>query len=202
LAKEIFCGKAHEAPPIDKKRMLLMGRLADALSAIYLGYATLHHYHRRRGMEGLEALTEHAMLRLECEAQNALYAASDNFPGPLGTVASTVMKVGCFPLGGISRPYAEPCDILTKEVSRLLTTPSQIRDMFEEGIYSAPPGTIHQMTDLIKTLPICVQADKVVASLRREKRETNAEEMKLIAKADALRDPLIQVDVFEQATAG
>ena len=73
--------------------------------------------------------------------------------------------------------------------------------MFEEGIYSAPPGTIHQMTDLIKALPICVQADKVVASLRREKRETNAEEMKLIAKADALRDALIQVDVFEHATA-
>ena len=180
---------------------LLMGRLADALGAIYLGYATLHHYHRRRGMEGLEALTEHAMLRLECEAQNALYAASENFPGPLGPVASTVMKVGCFPLGGLTRPYSEPSDVLTKEVSRLLTTPSQIRDMFEEGIYSAPAGTIHQMTDMIKALPICVEADKVAASLRREKREPTAEEMKLIAKADALRDALIQVDVFEHATA-
>merc|ERR1712038_1026896 len=44
---------------------LLMGRLADALGAIYLGYATLHHYHRHRDVKGLEALTEHAMLRLE-----------------------------------------------------------------------------------------------------------------------------------------
>jgi hypothetical protein len=50
---------------------LLMGRLADALGAIYLGYATLHHYQRRRGIEGLEALTEHAMLGLEKEAQDA-----------------------------------------------------------------------------------------------------------------------------------
>jgi hypothetical protein len=73
--------------------------------------------------------------------------------------------------------------------------------MFEEGIYSAPAGTIHQMTDMIKALPICVEADKVAASLRREKREPTAEEMKLIAKADALRDALIQVDVFEHATA-
>jgi len=152
-------------------------------------------------MEGLEALTEHAMLRLETEAQDALYAASENFPGPLGPIASTVMKVGCFPLGGLSRPYAAPSDILTKEVSRLLTTPSQIRDMFEEGIYSAPDGTIHQMTDLIKALPICVEADKVAASLRREKREPTADEVNLIAKADALRDALIQVDVFEHATA-
>ena len=76
---------------------LLMGRLADALGAIYLGHATLHHYHRRRGIEGLEELTEHAMLRLEREAQDALYVASENFPGPLGPVASTVMKMGCFP---------------------------------------------------------------------------------------------------------
>ncbi|KAL7428397.1 hypothetical protein ACHAXM_001263 [Skeletonema potamos] len=180
---------------------LLMGRLADALGAIYLGYATLHHYHRRRGIEGLEALTEHAMLRLEREAQEALYAASENFPGPLGPIASTVMKMGCFPLGGLTRPYADPSDTLTKEVSRLLTTPSEIRDMFQEGIYSAPDGTVHQMTDLINALPICVEADKVATTLRREKREPTAEETNLIAKADALRDALIQVDVFEHATA-
>jgi|EP00970_Alexandrium_tamarense_P012734 acyl-CoA dehydrogenase len=180
---------------------LLMGRLADALGAIYLGYATLHHYHRRRGIDGLEALTEHAMLRLECEAQDALYSASENFPGPLGPLASTVMKIGCFPLGGLTRPYAEPSDDLTKEVARLLTTPSEIRDMFQEGIYSAPEGTMHQMTDLINALPICVEADKVATSIRKEKRKPNDEEANLIAKADALRDALIQVDVFEYATA-
>mmetsp|Transcript_23936 Transcript_23936/g.45711 ORF Transcript_23936/g.45711 Transcript_23936/m.45711 type:complete len:818 (-) Transcript_23936:784-3237(-) len=180
---------------------LLMGRLADALGAIYLGYATLHHYHRRRGIEGLEALTEHAMLRLEREAQDALYSASENFPGPLGPVASMVMKMGCFPMGGLTRPYADPGDDLTKEVSRLLTTPSEIRDMFEEGIYSAPDGTTHQMTDLIKALPICMEADAVASALRREKREPTADETNLIAKADALRDALIQVDVFEHATA-
>ena len=180
---------------------LLMGRLADALGAIYLGYATLHHYHRRQGIEGLEALTEHAMLRLEREAQDALYEASENFPGPLGPLASTVMKMGCFPLGGLTRPYAEPSDILTKEVSRLLTTPSEIRDMFQEGIYTAPEGTIHQMSDLVRALPICMEADKIATILRREKREPNAEEANLISKADALRDALIQVDVFEHATA-
>ena len=52
-----------------------MGRLADALGAIYLGYATFHHYHRRCGIEGLEALAEHAMLRLEREAPDLLSAS-------------------------------------------------------------------------------------------------------------------------------
>lgn len=180
---------------------LLMGRLADALGAVYLGYATLHHYHRRRGIEGLEALTEHALLRLEREAQDALYAASENFPGPLGPLAATVMKAGCFPLGGLTRPYADPCDDLTKEVSRLLTTPSGLRTMFEDGMYVAPEGMTHQLTDLVRALPACVEADAVAAELRREGRDPTAEETSLIARADALRDALIQVDVFEHATA-
>merc|ERR1719305_1663276 len=47
---------------------LLMGRLSDAMGAIFLGYATLHHFERNRGVAGLEALAESAMLQLEHEA--------------------------------------------------------------------------------------------------------------------------------------
>lgn len=176
---------------------LLMGRLADALGAIFLGYSTLHHYTRRRGIEGLEAITEHAMLRLETEAQNALLEASNNFPGPLGPVASTVMKLGCFPMGGFTRPYSDPRDNLTKEVSKLLTTPGQLRDMFAENTYAAPEGTIHQATDLAKALPVCVEADKISKQLRRDKRQPTGAEKETLDKAEALRDVLIQVNVFD-----
>lgn len=179
---------------------LLMGRLADAMGAIFLGYSTLHHYSRNRGIDGLEAITEHAMLRLEKEAQDALKEASDNFPGPLGTLASGVMKIGCFPMGSLTRPYRSPNDTLTKEVSRLLTTPSGLRDMFAENVYIAPEGEVHQQSDLIRALPICVEADKIASSLRREKREPTAEETDKIAKAEALRDVLIQVDAFDHLT--
>lgn len=179
---------------------LLMGRLADALGAIYLGYSTLHHYHRRRGIEGLEALTEHAMLGLEKEAQDALKAASDNFPGPLGPVASTVMKMGCFPLGSLTRPYNEPSDVLTKEISQMMTTPSAIRDFFQENVYVAPEGTMHQLSDLIRAVPVCVEADVIASTLRREKRQPTTAEAEKIAEADAIRDVLIQVDVFEHLT--
>ena len=179
---------------------LLMGRLADALGAIFLGYSTLHHYSRKRGIDGLEALTEHAMLRLETEAQDALKAASDNFPGPLGPVASLVMKLGCFPLGSLTRPYSDPSDQLTKEVSRMLTTPSELRDFFEEGIYKAPEGVMHQITDLVRALPVCVEADQIASALRREKRQPTTNEAEIMARAEALRDVLIQVDVFEHLT--
>jgi hypothetical protein len=179
---------------------LLMGRLSDAMGAIFLGYSTLHHFARNREVEGLETLTEHAMLRLEKEAQDALKEASDNFPGPLGSIASSVMKIGCFPLGNLTRPYNVPNDDLTKEVSRLLTTPSGLRDMFAENTYVAPEDHVHQASDLIRALPLCVEADKIASSLRREKREPNKEETDLIAKAEALRDMLIQVDVFDHLT--
>jgi alkylation response protein AidB-like acyl-CoA dehydrogenase len=180
---------------------LLIGRLADAMGAIFLGYSTLHHYSRHRGsVEGLESITEHAMLRLEKEAQDALKEASDNFPGPLGTVASTVMKLGCFPLGNITRPYKSPHDTLTKEVSNMLTTPSDVRDMFAEHTYFSKDGVIHQPSDLIRALPVCVEADKIASSLRREKRQPTQDETDIIAKAEALRDVLIQVDVFDHLT--
>ena len=181
-----------------KFQELLMGRLADALGAIYLGYATLHHYQRRRGIDGLEAVTEHAMLRLEKEAQDALLSASDNFPGMLGPVASTVMKIGCFPLGNMTRPYKAPGDELTKEVSKLVTTPSEMRDFFQENVYVAQEGELHQVSDLIRALPICVEADLVASSIRREKRQPTEAEADLIAQADAIRDALIQVDVYEK----
>merc|ERR1712157_478524 len=179
---------------------LLMGRLADAMGAIFLGYSTLHHFSRNRGIEGLEAITEHAMLRLEKEAQDALKEASDNFPGPLGTIASAVMKMGCFPLGSITRPYKSPNDVLTKEVSRLLTTPSGLRDMFVQNVYVAPEENKNQVSELIRALPICVEADKIASLIRREKREPTLEEADKIAKAEALRDVLIQVDSFDHLT--
>lgn len=179
---------------------LLMGRLADAMGAIFLGYSTLHHFSRNRGVDGLEAITEHAMLRLEKEAQDALKEASDNFPGPLGTVASVVMRIGCFPLGSITRPYKHPNDVLTKEVSRLLTTPSGLRDLFVQNVYIAPEGQVHQPSDLIRALPICVEADKIASTLRRERREPTPEETDKISQAEALRDVLIQVDSFDHLT--
>ena len=46
---------------------MFMGRLADAVGAVFLGYATLHHYARNHANvdAGLQDVAEHALLRLE-----------------------------------------------------------------------------------------------------------------------------------------
>jgi acyl-CoA dehydrogenase len=177
---------------------LHMGRLADCMGAIFLGYSTLHHYQRRRGIEGLEAATEHAMLRLEKEAQDSLEEAARNFPGVLGGFASVMMRVACFPLGGMSHNYTLPDDPLTKEVSKLMTTPSGLRDFFQEGLYMAPEGTRHQLSDLIRALPICMEADEVAHTIKKEQRQPTHEEVLKLERADELRDILIQVNVFDK----
>ena len=110
------------------------------------------------------------------------------------------MKIGCFPLGSVTRPYREPSDQLTKEVARLMTTPSDLRDFFQENLYMAPEGSMHQVSDLIRAVPICCEADQIASTLRREKREPTTDEADKISKADAIRDSLIQVDVFENLT--
>jgi len=81
-----------------------------------------------------------------------------------------------------------------------MTTPSEVRDFFQENVYMAPEGTVHQVSDLIRALPKCVEADEIATKLRREKRQPTAEEADKIAQADALRDVLIQVDAFEALT--
>lgn len=180
---------------------LLMGRLADAMGAIFLGYSTLHFYHNNRGVQGLEAVTEHAMLRLEYEAQQALEQARENFPGPLGGIAGTVMGAACFPLGSITKPYTLPKDELTKEVSTLFTTPSEVNSLFTELIYTRPESEgRHQVSDLLRAMPICCEADAIAAACRKEKRSPTDGEQIVLSQAERLRDMLIQVDVFEHAT--
>jgi hypothetical protein len=177
---------------------LLMGRLSDAMGAIFLGYSTLHHFSRNRNIDGLNALAESAMLQLETEAQTALREASENFPKLMGGVGGGgwLVAAGVAPLGELMRPYRPPSDDLTKEVSRLLTTPSAVHKMFAENVYSSDPST--RVAALINAMPVCLEADAVLMACKKDKRQPTEKEAKLLAEAEALRDKLIQVDVHEQ----
>jgi len=177
---------------------LLMGRLSDAMGAIFLGYSTLHHYSRNKDIKGLEALAESSMLQLEMEAQTALREASENFPTLMGGFGGGgwLMSAGIAPLGEFMRPYRGPSDELTKEVSRLLTTPSEVHKMFSENVYIAADGS-NRVAGLINALPVCVEADAVLNACKKEKRQPTDTESKLLSQAEALRDMLIQVDVHE-----
>ena len=178
---------------------LLMGRLSDAMSAIFLGYATLHHFQRHRAVEGLEALAESAMLQLETEAQTALREAAENFPSGVipAAVGSWLMALGTAPLGELMRPYRPPRDDLTKEVARMLTTPSAVHSMFAENVYVATDDPENRVAGLLRAMPVCLEADQILSACKKDKREPTADETKVLTQADAMRNELVQVDVHE-----
>jgi len=177
---------------------LLMGRLADAMGSIFLGYATLHHFERnRKSIAGLETLAESALLQLESEAQQALREASENFPRPLGALGGFLMSVGIAPLGEFMRPYRPPHDELTKEVARLLSNNSDVHRMFASNVYVTKDGD-HRVSELIRAMPICAEADKVLSQCKKERRSPTEKEAKVLDQAESLREKLVQVDVHSQ----
>lgn len=137
------------------------------------------------------------MLMLENEAQEALKEAAVNFPAPLGQLGGMLLSLGVSPLGGFTRNYHQPKDDLTKEVARLLTTPSGVRDLFKEHVFVA--GTEgDRVTALINALPVVVEADAIQAQLRKAKRDPTPEESQTLALATSLRDAMAAVDVFDK----
>ena len=110
------------------------------------------------------------------------------------------MSAGISPLGEWMRPYRPPRDALTQEVSRLLTTPSEVHAMFAENVYVAEGGATgdNRVAELIKAMPICFEADKVLAACKKNKSQPTDKEAALLALADELRNKLVQVDVHER----
>lgn len=177
-----------------------MGRLADAMGSIFLGYAALHHFERNRHVEGLSVLAESALLQLETEAQAALREASDNFPSPVGSLGGWIMAAGIAPLGELMRPYRPPRDALTQQLAKLLSTPSAVHAMFAENVYMDSGGATgeNRVAELIAAMPICLEADNILAACKKSKREPTEAEESVLTLADALRNKLVQVDVHSE----
>ena len=66
--------------------------------------------------------------------------------------------------------------------------------MFAENVYTPADGE-NRVSELIRAMPICLQADAYLTACKKEKRQPTADEAAVIAEADGLRDKLVQVDV-------
>lgn len=130
-------------------------------------------------VKGLEALAESALLQLETEAQNALREAMDNFPQPVGSIGGWIMAAGVSPLGEWMRPYKPPRDALTQEVARLLSTPSEVHAMFADNVYLGEGGATgeNRVNELIKAMPVCLEADQILSECKKAKREPSQKEV-------------------------
>lgn len=73
--------------------------------------------------------------------------------------------------------------------------PNQVRELFKENVFLSK-DPMSRMTLIDATLPKAVQADGVLRTLRREKREATADEQALIDEVEAAREIIIQVCTF------
>lgn len=171
---------------------MLSGRFADALSTLYLGYASLWYYNQNRNVEGIDDVMKLAMDNLLQENEQALHGIANNFPiagiGP-------IMRMVCFPTGG--SVYTGPTDAMVQKVAQLISNPSGIRDLLSQGIFisSDPKDRVRMMNDC---LPLTVEADEVVAAAKKAKRPLTTTEQALVDRVTKMADEIIQVDVFDK----
>ena len=173
---------------------MLSGRFADAFGTLYLGYACLWYYQQlsKDGVkmdDGMKEVLEISMEQLLQENQTALLGLADNFPLPgIGPLIGAL----CFPLG---RPFHGPNDRMRLSAAKAITHPSAFRSVMEENIFiSKNPSNRVRM--LLDTLPLAVEADKMVAMAKKAKRALTSEEQKLVDKVTKFADSIVQVDVF------
>ena len=114
-----------------KRREMLSGRFADALSNLYLACAALKRFkdHGEPGDE--EALADWACSHALFEAQQALDGILRNYPRPM---LGKLMRVNIF---GGGRYLQRPDDALSRAVSDVLQTPGAARDRLTEHMYIA-----------------------------------------------------------------
>jgi acyl-CoA dehydrogenase len=112
-----------------KTRQKITGRMADALSELYMLSATLKRYDDDGRPEGDEQIVELAALNALHRYQEALSGVIDNFPV---IWARPLMRVVVFPLGRRHRPAS---DLLGHLVARHALQPGAVRDRLTRDIF-------------------------------------------------------------------
>ncbi len=195
-----------------KRREKLSGRLADALSQLYLASAVLKRYHDDSRQAG-----DLPLMQWCCE--NALYKIQASLDGFLRNFpnrpAAWLVRRVIFPLG---LPYKAPDDQLGHKVAQVIMTPSDARNRLTAGIY-LPEATDEPLGRLDDALRKVVEAEVVEKKLSRLVKsgvvkgaskadqakeavgigQLTAEEAKVLLEAAAARWDVIQVDDFSSA---
>lgn len=112
-----------------KRKEKISGRLADALSNMYLLSALLKHYEDQGYQQDDLPLLQWASEDCLYNTQEAMKSVLRNFPVPF---AGTLLNMVIFPL---TKPYGGASDKLGHKVARLLLEPSATRDRLTRDIF-------------------------------------------------------------------
>ena len=140
-----------------KTKQKITGRMADALSELYMTACVLKRYEDDGKPAGDRHIVELAARNGLYRFQEAIGGVIDNFPVAWARV---VMRVLVFPLG---RPYKPASDQLGAQVARLALEPGEIRDRLTRHTYISKD--VDDPTGLLEVTLL-----KVIASEEAEKK--------------------------------
>ena len=191
-----------------KRREKLSGRLADALSYLYLGSAVLKHHEDSGRPAADQVLVDWACQHCLHEIQLALDGVLRNFPTRM---LGALLRLLIFPLG---RRDHGPDDRLGHAVAKLLLQPGASRDRLTAGIYlrDDPEDLLGSLEDGLHKV---IAADPVRRRLRkgghqrppqldfkqwvaqlRQQGLVDGEEARLLIEMQDATDHVIRVDEF------
>lgn len=191
-----------------KRREKISGRLADALSNMYVMSAALKHYENQGSHK-----EDLVLLRWVCQdslfnIQTALKGILKNLPVPfIGALCNFII----FPL---TKPYHRPGDTLGHQLAKLTLTPSEALDRLSTGIFTSDDkdsstGRIthalnlvlsteqlqHKLNDAYKQ-GLIESRDRDAYEQAREKNIITDNEYTLLVEAEAAIQNAIKVDEF------
>ncbi|MGE5154481.1 MAG: acyl-CoA dehydrogenase [Bdellovibrio bacteriovorus] len=198
-----------------KRRERLSARLGDVLGLLFLASAVLKHHQDQGAPDADRPLVRWALEDQMQRIQEALVDLWWNLPNrPL----AWGLRWLTFPTG---RPFRGPDDALEHRVARLILEPGAVRDRLTEGIHlSRDEGEAAGRLDL--ALEAVARAEPVERILRQavargtlaeaggaelvsaalEARVIRPQDVAALARAEALRDAVIQVDSFADLRPG
>lgn len=193
-----------------KTKQRLTGRMADALSELYLLSCTLKRYEDDGRPSADLAIVEYAAHNHLYRFQEAIRGTIDNFP--VGW-ARALMRVLVFPFGARFRPAP---DRLGRKIVGLVLEPSEVRDRLTKHMYISTDA--NDPTGILEVaLPKVIAADAVERKIERAVRAGDiqryhgkdwigeavtktiitADEAKLVREAEDLMQRVIAVDHFD-----
>jgi len=146
-----------------KSKESLSGRMADAIGYLYLGSACLKQFNDDECPDSMQEMLDWVMTYCLHNINKSLNDVIDNFPNR--TIA-VMLRRFCFMPG---RHYPEPKDVLTRRISKLITSPGVVRDALTEGMFipKDPDETLAKIEDaLLKSIEAEVIEKRIYKAIK------------------------------------
>ncbi|MCP3672431.1 MAG: acyl-CoA dehydrogenase [Gammaproteobacteria bacterium] len=193
-----------------KRKERLSARLGDLLSELYIASATLKHFVDQGKLEQELPLMQWAMENSLYRMQEALRGLFRNLPlRPL----AWILRFLVFPTG---LRFHHPTDRMDKAAAKLLLQPNETRDRLTQHIYTSrnPDERVGLLDLALEAASAAAPVEKILRDARHagkisrkgaqglvgqalEQGVINQDQADKLARAEELRDQVIQVDAFK-----